>query len=396
MHLHHKYIKQMMLVGLGLLFLICVPQSHATEMDRLEQEHQDTLEAIDHLKDSINSVQRDIEGLEVEKNNIQKYIVKLDQEMSSLVEEIGDFEQKIEKKLTDIEETGEELSKAQETCDQQYEEMKRRIQVIYETQQQTWLEMLCSAGSIAEFLNRAEQVVFMARYDRDMMDKLVETKETIALKEETLKVELEELKMMQEELENQKVRVNTSINNKKGELTAKNHAIDDAEEEQDDYEKELEEQEKLLNQIEEKIAQASNPDIYEGNVTGFIWPCPGYTRISSYFGARPQPVPGASTNHKGVDLAAPGGTAILASAAGVVTTSTYSPSAGNYIVIAHGNGVSTVYMHCSALLVSSGETVEQGQTIGKVGSTGYSSGNHLHFGVIKNGAYVDPLGYISP
>ncbi len=95
-----------------------------------------------------------------------------------------------------------------------------------------------------------------------------------------------------------------------------------------------------------------------------------------------------------MDLAAPYGSAILASAAGVVTTSTYSKSAGNYIVIAHGNGMSTVYMHASALLVSVGETVSQGQTIAKVGSTGYSSGNHLHFGVIKNGSYVNPLNYI--
>ena len=130
-------------------------------------------------------------------------------------------------------------------------------------------------------------------------------------------------------------------------------------------------------------------------ITGFIWPCPDYTRITDYFGPRPQLVPGASINHKGVDLAAPYGSIILASASGTVTTSTPSNSAGNYIVIAHGNGMSTVYMHCSSLLVSVGDNVEQGEVIAKVGSTGYSSGNHLHFGVIKNGTYVDPLGNIS-
>ena len=156
----------------------------------------------------------------------------------------------------------------------------------------------------------------------------------------------------------------------------------------------MEEQEKLLDEIEDQIAKAANPNVYEGSSTGFIWPCPAYTRISSYFGPRPQPVPGASTNHKGVDLAAPYGANILASAAGVVTTAKYSSSAGNYVVIAHGNGISTVYMHASSLLVSVGDVVEQGQVIAKVGSTGYSSGNHLHFGVIKNGTYVDPLGYI--
>lgn len=157
----------------------------------------------------------------------------------------------------------------------------------------------------------------------------------------------------------------------------------------------LEEYTAIKDEIEEEIAKAANPDKYTGTVTGFIWPCPDYKRISSYFGPRPQPVPGASTNHKGIDLTASYGAAILASASGMVTTATHSNSAGNYIVIAHGNGMSTVYMHCSSLLVSAGDNVEQGEVIAKVGSTGYSSGNHLHFGVIKNGIYVDPLGYVS-
>ena len=249
---------------------------------------------------------------------------------------------------------------------------------------------------LAELINRADYVASMSTYDREMMDKLIETQEEIALKEVTLEAELEELEMMQAELEAQKKKVNASINAKKGELTAKANELGDATADQAEYKKQLEEQERLLNEIEEQIARTANPDAYKGSITGFIWPCPSYTRISSYFGPRPQPTAGASTNHKGVDLAAPYGTAILASAAGVVTTSTYSKSAGNYIVIAHGNGMSTVYMHCSSLLVSVGDVVTQGQLIAKVGSTGYSSGNHLHFGVIKNGTYVDPLGYVSP
>ena len=316
--------------------------------------------------------------------------------MSTLASEIAKFEKQIEEKITDIEETKEELEEAKIACDEQYESMKMRIQFIYENPSASLIEMLCNSDNIAEFINRADYVASMSNYDRDMMDKLIATKEEIALKEETLEAELEELEMMQAELESQKKKVNASINSKKGELTAKANELGDATADQAAYKKQLEEQERLLNEIEDQIARAANPDAYQGSATGFIWPCPAYTRISSYFGPRPQPVPGASTNHKGVDLAAPYGSAILASASGVVTTSTYSRSAGNYIVLAHGNGTSTVYMHASALLVSVGETVEQGEVIAKVGSTGYSSGNHLHFGVIKNGSYVNPLNYISP
>ena len=425
MHLYRKYIKQ----GLAFLLLLlivctCVPNVYATEdsesqteeksqaetseddeeeeednseeLDRLEDERQQTLDAIDDLKNSINSVQQDINSLQAEKNSIQSYINQLDKKMSTLASEISKFEKQIEEKITDIEETKEELEEAKIACDEQYESMKMRIQFIYENPSASLIEMLCSSDNIAEFINRADYVASMSNYDRDMMDKLISTKEEIALKEETLEAELEELEMMQAELESQKKKVNASINSKKGELTAKANELGDATADQAAYKKQLEEQERLLNEIEDQIARAANPDAYQGSATGFIWPCPAYTRISSYFGPRPQPVPGASTNHKGVDLAAPYGSAILASASGVVTTSTYSKSAGNYIVLAHGSGMSTVYMHASALLVSVGETVEQGEVIAKVGSTGYSSGNHLHFGVIKNGTYVNPLNYISP
>ena len=403
------FYKKYMKLGIAFLlmcFIICGSVSFVSatedsekkdnteELDRLEEERQETLEAIDDLKSSISNVQKDIDSLKAEKNSIQSFINQLDKQMSSLASKITEFEQQIDAKMLDIENTKKALEEAKIACDEQYEAMKMRIQFIYENPSQSILELLCNSKNIAEFINRADYVASMSGYDRDMMNKLIETKEEIAVKEETLEAELEELELMQAELEAQKKKVNTSINNKKGELTAKASELNDASSEQSGYKKELEEQEKLLDQIEEQIAKAANPDVYEGNVTGFIWPCPGYTRISSYFGPRPQPVPGASTNHKGVDLAAPYGAAILAAAAGKVTTSTYSNSAGNYVVIAHGNGMSTVYMHASSLLVSVGETVSQGQVIAKVGSTGYSSGNHLHFGVIKNGTYVNPLNYI--
>ena len=394
MQLFRKNIKHGLAVTLLVLIAcVTVPYVYATEnnedkLSELEEQRQETIDEINGLKDSINKVQKEIDNLKSEKNTIQSYINKLDKQMSSLSKEIAEFESKIEQKITDIELTKVELEEAKVACDEQYESMKKRIQLFYENPGSSLLEVLLSSGSMAEFLNHVDNVSFLSEYDDQMMKKLIETKE------ETLESELEDLKMMQAELQTQKTKVNASINEKKGELSSKASEINSASGEQGDYKKQLEEQEKLLSQIEDQIARAANPDVYEGSATGFIWPCPAYTRISSYFGPRPQPVPGASTNHKGVDLAAPFGANILASAAGVVTTSTYSASAGNYVVIAHGNGISTVYMHASSLLVSVGQVVEQGQVIAKVGSTGYSSGNHLHFGVIKNGSYVNPMNYI--
>ncbi|MCR4628662.1 MAG: M23 family metallopeptidase, partial [Clostridium sp.] len=125
------------------------------------------------------------------------------------------------------------------------------------------------------------------------------------------------------------------------------------------------------------------------------WPLASSGRITSTFGQRESPTAGASTNHKGVDIAVSSGTPIKAADGGTVVTATYSSSAGNYVVISHGNGTSTVYMHCQSLDVSAGDTVSKGETIAKVGSTGYSTGPHLHFGVLKNGQYVDPMDYVS-
>ena len=129
--------------------------------------------------------------------------------------------------------------------------------------------------------------------------------------------------------------------------------------------------------------------------TGFIWPC-GATYITSYFGYRSSPTAGASSYHQGVDIGAGYGASIWAAASGTVTTASYSNAMGNYVVISHGNGVSTVYEHCSALYVSAGQYVSQGETIAAVGSTGISTGAHLHFGVSVGGSYVNPLSYVSP
>ena len=385
----------LLVVSVSIAVRIPVYASENEEIEQLEMERQQALEMIEGLKSSISEVQEDIDNLTIEKNDIQGYIKSLDGQINILTNEITAFERKIEEKIVDIEETRISLEQAKEACEQQYEAMKLRIRYMYENGKSNILEIFIGLESMAEMLKQATFMEAVYTYDRNMLDEYTAIKDEIARKENVLEAELNNLELMQAELRTQKEKIDNIVNRKKGELIEKNGEISDALVNRKDYEEELEQQEKLLNEIEEEIAKAANPDRYTGTISGFIWPCPDYNRISSYFGPRPQPVPGASTNHKGIDLTASYGTAILASASGMVTTATHSNSAGNYIVIAHGNGMSTVYMHCSLLLVSVGDNVEQGEMIAKVGSTGYSSGNHLHFGIIKNGTYVDPLEYVS-
>ena len=141
--------------------------------------------------------------------------------------------------------------------------------------------------------------------------------------------------------------------------------------------------------LEAENAQAR---IYNGGV--FAWPCPGYKRISDDYGNRIHPILGTQQFHNGIDMAAASGTSILAAYDGDVAAAAYSSSMGNYIMVSHGSGLYTIYMHCSALYVSKGQSVSKGQKIAAVGSTGRTTGPHLHFSVRLNGSYTSPWNYL--
>lgn len=368
------------------------------DTSELEDQKQDTLDKIKDIKSDLKDVKDKIAELNTSKTNLKTYIAKLDQEANALASQIEELNTQIENKKAEIEETKWKLEEAVAIADKQYEDMKTRIQYLYENGTPSYLELFLTADSMGDFLNKSSFAAQMSLYDRSMLDEYIVQKEAIEETKAALETEEGELEVLAETARENKASVDALISAKNKEISRYQSEIDSKSGDAAEYQKDLDEQEKLLDQIEQQIAAAAaangSNDDGDGGASGFIWPVPSSKRITSYFGSRPQPVPGASTNHKGIDIGAGYGSAILASAGGRVTTARYSSSAGNYIVISHGNGMSTVYMHCSALYVSVGDTVSQGQKIAGVGSTGYSSGNHLHFGVIKNGSYVNPMGYV--
>jgi murein DD-endopeptidase MepM/ murein hydrolase activator NlpD len=372
--------------------------SNKIDTTELEEQKKDTLSKIKDIKSDLEDVKSKIKSLETEKSNLQSYISKLDQQANELASQIKQLDAEIEAKKEEIAQAQEELEEAQQTADKQYEDMKIRIQYLYENGTPSYLELLLTSESMGDFLNKSSYAAQVSQYDRDMLNQYIAQKEAIAEAKAALEEEEEELNLMAEAAEEQKKTVESLIQTKTAQIQSYQSEIDSQNQDAAEYQADLEKQEKLLNQIEEQIAAAAlanaSADDGDGGASGFIWPCPSSKRITSSFGPRSQPVAGASTNHKGIDIGASYGAAIVASAGGRVTTATYSSSAGNYIVISHGNGISTVYMHCSALYVSAGDVVTQGQKIAAVGSTGFSTGNHLHFGVIKNGTYVNPLNYV--
>ena len=279
---------------------------------------------------------------------------------------------------------------------------------MYEKGDSTYVDLLMESGTLSELLNKAEYIGKISEYDRKMLDAYAKNKETISEKEEALKAEHSELMELQEATKAKQSSAEELLAAKQRELKNYEDQIDTAQGQLSEYEKDIAAQENSIKAIEAEIkkkeeeakkkAAAAGTTYKTKNIgeISFTWPCPSSSRITSGFGQRSSPTKGASSNHKGIDIGASSGSAIAAAAAGEVVTSTYSYSAGNYVMINHGGGVYTVYMHASKLLVSKGDTVKKGQTIAKVGSTGYSTGPHLHFGIRVNGTYVNPRQYVSP
>ena len=364
----------------------------------LEDKKQDTLDKIKDIKSDISDTKKRISDLENSKSNLETYISKLDQEANNLAKQIDKLNKDIEAKKEEITVATEELAEAEATAAQQYEDMKKRIQYLYENGNPSYLELFLTSESMADFLNKSSYAEQVTAYDRSMLEEYIAQKQAVEEKKKQLETEKEDLDAMADAASEQKKTVDGLIKSKTAQIQSYQDQIDSENSNAAEYKADLTKQQKLLDQIEQQIAAAAAANAQagdgDGGASGFLWPCPSSKRITSGFGNRAQPTAGASTNHKGIDIGASYGASIIAAAGGRVTTAAYSSSAGNYVVISHGNGLSTVYMHCSALYVSAGQTVSAGQSIAAVGSTGYSTGNHLHFGVIKNGSYVNPLGYV--
>ena len=370
---------------------------------------------VDRAKGKISSIEEEkkkteqaIKELETLKADTETYVRKLDSQLETLNAEVNRLEGNIRDKEKTIEETAVKLDEAGKVEKKQYEAMKKRIKYMYEKGDSSYLDLLLQSKSMSELLNRAEYISKISEYDRNMLDQYAAVKDGIADDKAQLEKEKAELVVLQEQTTSKKNSVETLVNEKSAELKKVNSQIGTKTAQVEAYEKDIKAQEDKIKQIEAEIKRQEEEARKKAEAAGqkyntvsignikFIWPCPSSSRITSGFGGRESPTEGASSNHQGIDIGAPTGSNIVAAADGTVTISTYSYSAGNYIMLNHGGGVSTVYMHCSQLLVSAGDTVKQGQVIAKVGSTGYSTGPHLHFGVRLNGSYVNPAKYVSP
>lgn len=348
------------------------------------------------LEKALKEAQSTIEDLRDSKGDIESKVTELNQQLIDISARITDLENQLTAKSEDIQETKDELAGAKEREAQQYADMKVRIQFMYENGQTSYLEALLSSRNISEFLNSADYIAQIQSYDRQKLTEYQDTVESIVNLEAQLEQEYTDLEALKSTVESNKATVAAMMRQKESELADISGDIEDAQNDADYYAAEIQAQEELIAAIKRAEAEKAAAGVEEHPYTGgaFRWPCPSSTRVTSNYGTRVSPMSGASSNHKGIDIGASAGADIIAAADGTVTAASYSSAAGNYVMIDHGGGLYTVYMHASSLLVSPGQTVSAGDVIAKVGSTGISTGSHLHFGVSLNGSYVSPWSYL--
>ena len=367
-----------------------------TEDDASTKSLQEAQDEKAQLEKALKEAQGTIEDLKDSKGDIESKVTELNQQLIDISARITDLENQLTAKSEDIQETKDELAGAKEREAQQYADMKVRIQFMYENGQTSYLEALLSSRNISEFLNSADYIAQIQSYDRQKLTEYQDTVESIVNLEAQLEQEYTDLEALKSTVESNKATVAAMMRQKESELADISGDIEDAQSDADYYAAEIQAQEELIAAIKRAEAEKAAAGVEEHPYTGgaFRWPCPSSTRVTSDYGTRVSPRSGASSNHKGIDIGASAGADIIAAADGTVTAASYSSAAGNYVMIDHGGGLYTVYMHASSLLVSPGQTVSAGDVIAKVGSTGISTGSHLHFGVSLNGSYVSPWSYL--
>lgn len=394
------FLSVVMFVTVGGRFVQTAFASELTNdsIKKKEEEIKQAKEEKKELQNSLTDVKNLKKELEASKTDLANYITELDASLATIQAKIAELKTMISDKETEIEETTLELEAAVAVQEAQYEAMKDRIKFMYEKGDTFYLELLFASESFGDMLNKAEYIEMLSAYDREKLDEYVAQAEYVALCKESLEEEKAVLEEAKSSVEAEEAAMNELIADKEAEINAVTNDIANKEAAIAEYEAYIAEQNETIAALEKAVAEerrklaAEQGRKYDGGV--FAWPAPSYKRISDDYGYRIHPILGNKQFHNGVDMAAPGGSPILAAYDGKVVAAAYSNSMGNYIMIDHGDGLYTIYMHASALYVSSGTEVSKGDKIAAVGTTGRSTGNHLHFSVRLNGNYVSPWNYL--
>ena len=332
------------------------------------------------------STESKLKANQEQQDELDKKISDLNDKTQKVEEKINKANERIEKINTESETIKKEIEQLKEDIASNEESLGKRLKVINNNYTLSYLKVILSSNSISDFLNNVYIVQEVVEQDKEMLEQLELDKKEIEEKKELLDKNIEEEKVIKEEL----VKDKESLEEDKSELKRLKEELVKEEEELEKKLQEIAAQNALIyDNSTSSDSTTSNAVISNGS-----WPVPGYSRISSPFGYRIHPVLGVNKLHTGIDIPAPTGTPAVAVDSGTVISAGYQGSYGNTVMIRHDNGLVSLYAHNSALVVNVGDRVEKGQVVSKIGSTGRSTGPHLHFEIRVNGTAQNPLNYL--
>ena len=401
------------LLAVMMAFSLFPVSAEAASSSEIRQQIKDMKAENKELEEKLKGLRDQFRENENEMINMVAQKDLIDQEIAILTEQIRNINHQIASYSILIADKQDELDNAEERLAELSQKHRERIQAMEEEGSLSYWEVLFKANSFADLLDRLNMIQEIAASDKRRMEELSAAADRVFEVQETLTEEKADLEVTRQELDEAQV----LLEDKRAEadelllqLIAKGEEfealIDESEDLQDELMQEIAQAEKDLKEAEyrEWLATYVPPTTRPGNDTkpspqvpsssGWVCPVPYYT-LTSPFGMRIHPISGKWKMHNGVDLALPQGEPIYAAKSGKVTTASYQAGgAGYYVSINHGDGFTSVYMHMTHYIVAPGQYVNAGQVIGYVGSTGGSTGPHLHFGIAYNGTYVNPMDYI--
>lgn len=339
------------------------------------------------IENQIKEIRKKADDLKGEKKSIETEIQILDSELRALTLETEKQEVQKQELNMRIAESEQKIVELTDEIDKNNELLEERLRAMYMNGTGGYLEIILNAENLIDALTRMDMIQLIVKSDVELLKTINEQK-----------TEVEELKAAQEIRRHELTAVINDLNAKQDEVLIASRSkenymlsLQSNIEEIIRQEAAMEEQSK---QIEKDILAAQRAVEYAGGE--LMWPLPEHYKITSDFGGRSHPITGVWHNHGGTDIAAPNGTDILSSNDGVVIFAGFHWSYGNYIIVDHGGGIATLYAHCSRLLAGEGQPVSKGEAIAKIGSTGESTGNHLHYEVRVNGVRKNPMEYLKP
>jgi len=371
--------------SLALVFIITLVCSFAALADPIT----DAQKKQESINKELNSVQSSKKQAQEEKNRLQKDINNIKSQLElqnktyeQLQEELRLLNEELEQYTAAVEEAERKYSDQKDT-------LKTRLRVMYEnSQSSSMVNFLIQSKNIIDFFERLELVSMISERDSQLVEELKIAKLDVEYKRQLKEEETGNARNKVAEAKNRLEELSVSRAALEGEYNRSLQKLRELEKKEDQLLKESE-------NIAKEIQRLQSSGSYAGG--SMVWPYPGNKSIGSYFGMRYHPILKVNRMHNGLDIGGRQGDTIVAANKGTVIVAGWSSGGyGNYVIIDHGGGISTLYGHASQLLVKVGDKVEAGQAIAKVGSTGLSTGPHLHFEVRKNGTPVNPLDYVKP